>query len=91
MNERIVICPHDSLVKTVVDQLPNDIRDYSHIALVFPGKRPAHFIRKELAVNDWAVNTLLHSMNFFRLELNYSVNWKNFVSLTCRIDGLKKN
>ena len=50
MNERIVICPHDSLVKTVVDQLPNDIRDYSRIALVFPGKRPAHFIRKELAV-----------------------------------------
>ncbi len=50
MNERIVVCPHDSLVKTVVDQLPNDIRDYSRIALVFPGKRPAHFIRKELAV-----------------------------------------
>jgi ATP-dependent helicase/nuclease subunit B len=50
MNERIVIDSHDSLVKTVVDQLPNDIRDYSCIALVFPGKRPAHFIRKELAV-----------------------------------------
>jgi ATP-dependent helicase/nuclease subunit B len=50
VNERIVICPHDSLVKTVVDQLPHDIRDYSRIALVFPGKRPAHFIRKELSV-----------------------------------------
>jgi ATP-dependent helicase/nuclease subunit B len=50
MNERIVIGPQDSLVKTVVDQLPNGIKDYSRIALVFPGKRPAHFVRKELAV-----------------------------------------
>jgi len=51
MNERIVIGSQDSLIKTVVDLLPNDIRDYSRIALVFPGKRPAHFIRKELAVH----------------------------------------
>jgi CRISPR/Cas system-associated exonuclease Cas4 (RecB family) len=50
MNERIVIGPQDSLVKMVVDQLPNGIKDYSRIALVFPGKRPAHFIRKELAI-----------------------------------------
>ncbi len=50
MNGRIVISPQDSLVKTVIDQLPKDIKDYSRIAVVFPGKRPAHFIRKELAV-----------------------------------------
>ncbi len=49
MNERIVIGPQDSLVKTVVDRLTINIKDYSRAALVFPGKRPAHFIRKELA------------------------------------------
>jgi ATP-dependent helicase/nuclease subunit B len=50
MNERIVIGPQDSLVGTIVSRLPDDTKDYSCIALVFPGKRPAHFIRKELAV-----------------------------------------
>jgi ATP-dependent helicase/nuclease subunit B len=49
MNERIVIDPKDSLVETIVNRLPDDIKDYSHIVLVFPGKRPAHFIRKKLA------------------------------------------
>jgi CRISPR/Cas system-associated exonuclease Cas4 (RecB family) len=71
MNERIVICPHDSLVKTVVDQLPNDIRDYSRIALVFPGKRPAHFIRKELAVHVGAsfIPPKIFSIDDFVLSL----------------------
>ncbi len=50
MNERIIISPKDSLIKTVVDLLTDDIKDYSCIMLVFPGKRPAHFIRKELAI-----------------------------------------
>jgi ATP-dependent helicase/nuclease subunit B len=71
MNERIVIGPHDSLVKTVVDQLPNDIRDYSRIALVFPGKRPAHFVRKELAVRvgDSFIPPKIFSIDNFVLSL----------------------
>ncbi|MBN1397808.1 MAG: PD-(D/E)XK nuclease family protein [Bacteroidetes bacterium] len=50
MNERVVIGPKDSLIKTIVDLISEDTNDFSRVALVFPGKRPAHFIRKELAV-----------------------------------------
>jgi ATP-dependent helicase/nuclease subunit B len=71
MNERIIIGPHDSLVKTVVDQLPKDVQDYSRIALIFPGKRPAHFLRKELAVRVGAsfIPPKIFSVDDFVLSL----------------------
>jgi hypothetical protein len=49
MSERIVLNPHESLVNAVVDRIPTDRRDFSSIAVVFPGKRPGHFLRRELA------------------------------------------
>ena len=49
MSERIVLGPTDPLIEIVASHLEAQGRDYSHAAIVFPGKRPAHFLRKELA------------------------------------------
>jgi ATP-dependent helicase/nuclease subunit B len=49
MSERIVLNPHESLVNAVADRIPTDRRNFSSIAVVFPGKRPGHFLRRELA------------------------------------------
>jgi CRISPR/Cas system-associated exonuclease Cas4 (RecB family) len=49
MSERIVLTPNEHLVETVAAHLSTDGKDLSTSAVVFPGKRPAHFLRKELA------------------------------------------
>jgi CRISPR/Cas system-associated exonuclease Cas4 (RecB family) len=49
MSERIVLTPSEYLVETVATHLHGDGRDFSAGAVVFPGKRPAHFLRRELA------------------------------------------
>ena len=48
MSGRIVLSPTEHLVETVASHLESHGRDYSKTAIVFPGKRPAHFLRKEL-------------------------------------------
>jgi len=50
MNERIILNPAEHLMEAVASHLQSQGRDYSATAVVFPGKRPAHFLRKELAV-----------------------------------------
>ena len=49
MSERIILGPTDRLIEIVSSRLEAQGRDYSHTAIIFPGKRPAHFLRKELA------------------------------------------
>ena len=49
MSERIVLSPTEHLIEAVASHLELQGRDYSKTAIVFPGKRPAHFLRKELA------------------------------------------
>jgi hypothetical protein len=49
MSRRIVLSPTEHLIGTVAAHLEAQGRDYSATAVVFPGKRPAHFLRKELA------------------------------------------
>ncbi len=49
MSERIVLSPTDRLIETVASHLEVQGIDFSNTAIVFPGKRPAHFLRKELA------------------------------------------
>ena len=49
MSRQIIISPSQSLVQELVKQLPVDSRDFSRFVIVFPGKRPAHFVRKALA------------------------------------------
>ncbi len=45
----IILSERDSLVEEVVALLEADGKDYSSQIVVFPGKRPAHFLRKVLA------------------------------------------
>jgi ATP-dependent helicase/nuclease subunit B len=49
MSERMVLGPNGHLIETIVSRLEPHGKDYSKTAIVFPGKRPAHFLRKELA------------------------------------------
>ena len=49
MSERIVLSSTVHLIETVASHLEAQGRDFSTTAIVFPGKRPAHFLRKELA------------------------------------------
>lgn len=45
----LVIPPGQSLVEQVLAHLEGKERDYSSSLVVFPGKRPSHFLRKALA------------------------------------------
>jgi ATP-dependent helicase/nuclease subunit B len=49
VSRQIIISPTQNLIHEVVKQLPTDSRDFSRFVIVFPGKRPAHFVRKALA------------------------------------------
>ncbi len=44
-----VIPPHHSLIEEIIPHLKEVGRDYSSNMVVFPGKRPSHFLRKTLA------------------------------------------
>ncbi len=44
-----VMPPREDLINWVARRLNNEGRDYSSHLVVFPGKRPAHFLRKTLA------------------------------------------
>lgn len=46
----LIIPPGKSLIEEVLSHLTGDKRDYSSSLVIFPGKRPAHFLRKMLAV-----------------------------------------
>ncbi|GAB4485466.1 MAG: PD-(D/E)XK nuclease family protein [Thermodesulfovibrionales bacterium] len=48
MNSR-VISARTGLIQAVIPLLEHEGRDYSRTLVVFPGRRPAHFLRKELA------------------------------------------
>jgi ATP-dependent helicase/nuclease subunit B len=71
LSERIVIGPAEPLVRAVVDRMKIDRRDFSDTAVVFPGKRPSHFLRKELArrVGGSVVPPHIFSIDEFILAL----------------------
>jgi len=48
MSTSIIISPDENLVGEVAARLEADGIDYSRNMVVFPGKRPAHFLRKRL-------------------------------------------
>ncbi|MEW6062421.1 MAG: hypothetical protein AB1600_10835, partial [Bacteroidota bacterium] len=49
MNNVRLISPASSLLDEVMNSLQPDGVDYSATVVVFPGKRPAHVLRKKLA------------------------------------------
>ncbi len=52
MSKPIVIAPHVDLVGEVLQHLVHDGSDYSRSLVIFPGKRPAHFVRKALGARE---------------------------------------
>ena len=71
MSERIVLSPNEHLIETVASHLETQGRDFSTTAIVFPGKRPAHFLRKELAhrVGGSIIPPKIFSVDEFILSL----------------------
>lgn len=49
MSQHVVIPPSESLVAEIVSRFPGDTNDFGAMMVVFPGKRPAHFLRRALA------------------------------------------
>jgi ATP-dependent helicase/nuclease subunit B len=49
MSKVILISPRQNLIEIVADHLSGEQRDYSKTLVVFPGRRPAHFLSKMLA------------------------------------------
>ena len=49
MSTMRMLSAKENLLEAVLEYLPADRDDYSSTALLFQGKRPAHFIRKALA------------------------------------------
>ncbi len=63
-----LIIPHGkSLIEEVLTHLAGNERDYSSSLVVFPGKRPAHFLRKALAskVGSSFIPPMVFSMDEF--------------------------
>lgn len=67
MSKTIVIEPTQNLVETVISFLDTNARDFSRTSIVFPGKRPAHFVRKALGerINGSFIPPRLFSIDEF--------------------------
>ena len=71
MSRHIIISPTQNLIQEVVAQLPDGTNDFSRFIIVFPGKRPAHFVRKALAnrIGDSFIPPQIFSIDSFVDEL----------------------
>lgn len=49
MSRQLIIAPTGSLIEEIVSRFPTGSPDFSRMMIVFPGKRPAHFVRRALA------------------------------------------
>lgn len=49
MSQHMIIPPSGSLVNEIVSRFPRGTNDFGAMMVVFPGKRPAHFVRRALA------------------------------------------
>jgi ATP-dependent helicase/nuclease subunit B len=49
MSNTLIMGPQESLVERTASLIGPPGKDYSHNLVVFPGRRPAHFLRRELA------------------------------------------
>ena len=49
MSRHLIIPPTSSLIDEIVSRFPTGSNDFSKMMIVFPGKRPAHFVRRALA------------------------------------------
>ena len=49
MSNTLIIGPQENLIERTASLISPPGKDYSHNLVVFPGRRPAHFLRRELA------------------------------------------
>jgi ATP-dependent helicase/nuclease subunit B len=49
VSRHVIISPAQNLIHEVASRLQSETNDFSSSIVVFPGKRPAHFVRKALA------------------------------------------
>lgn len=49
MTKALIIGPQENLIERTASLIGPPRKDYSHNLVVFPGRRPAHFLRRELA------------------------------------------
>ncbi len=72
----VIIPPGKSLIEEVLAHLTGTERDYSSSLVVFPGKRPSHFLRKALAakVNASFIPPMVFSMDEFMDSLFYELS-----------------
>ena len=63
----LLLSPAENLIEEVLRHLTGNGRDYSKDVVVFPGKRPSHFLRKALArkIGDSFVPPAVFSMDEF--------------------------
>jgi ATP-dependent helicase/nuclease subunit B len=52
MSRTILISPSESIIGHVLEYLRPAGKDYSLTTVVFPGRRPSHFLRKEIALRE---------------------------------------
>ena len=72
----LIIPPGKSLIEEVLAHLTGNERDYSSSLVVFPGKRPSHFLRKALAakVASSFIPPMVFSMDEFIDSLSDELN-----------------
>jgi ATP-dependent helicase/nuclease subunit B len=63
----LLISPRENLIEAILPHLKGAGRDYSHNLIIFPGKRPSHFLRKALArkIGGSYIPPLIFSMDEF--------------------------
>jgi len=72
----LLISPRKSLIKEIIPNLKRAQRDYSSNLVVFPGRRPSHFLRKALAgeMKGSFVPPVIYSMDEF-IDYLYEKNF----------------
>jgi len=67
MTNALIISPRENLIEKTASLIRPFKKDYSHNLVVFPGRRPAHFLRRELARKGKGsfIPPLILSMNGF--------------------------
>jgi ATP-dependent helicase/nuclease subunit B len=49
MSNTLIIGPQENLIERIANFVSPHMKDYSHNLVVFPGRRPSHFLRRQLA------------------------------------------
>lgn len=73
-----IISPRQNLIEEIISNLSETNRDYSSNLVIFPGKRPSHFLRKALAekIKKSFIPPVIYSMDEFVNTVYESIETK---------------